>query len=107
MTTAVLLVVAHHWRALTIETRWRVLTNEGLETTARASENPLALFAKAERSRRRWRRRRSSTAHLRYGQLDPAVEQSLEIERPPLSDLDEAEIERLLAKYADIARGKW
>jgi hypothetical protein len=70
---------------------------------ASASENPLALFEKAERSRR-WRRRRH-TAHLRYGQLDPAIERSIEIERPPLSELDEAEIERLLAKHADTAEG--
>ncbi len=68
---------------------------------ARASENPLALFAKAERSRRR--RRQSSTPHLRYGWLDPVVERCLEIERPALSELDEAELERLLAKHADIA----
>jgi hypothetical protein len=65
------------------------------------SENPLALFAKAERSRRR--RRQSPTPHLRHGWLDPAVERSLEIERPALSEPDDAELERLLAKHADIA----
>jgi hypothetical protein len=73
----------------------------------RASENPLALFARAERTRRRRRRRRRENpiAHLRYGRLDPEIEQSLDIERPSLSDLDEAELERLLAKHADLAHG--
>jgi hypothetical protein len=70
---------------------------------ARASENPLALFAKAERTRRYRRRRRSSTPHLRYGWFERDVERSLELERPPLFEPDEAELERLLAKHADIA----
>jgi hypothetical protein len=80
-------------------------TNErGFETTARArAKNPLALFARAELSRRRRRRRQSSTPHLRYGWFDRDVEQSLEIERSALSEPDEAELERLLAKHADIA----
>jgi hypothetical protein len=67
------------------------------------AKNPLALFAKAERTRRYRRRRRSSTPHLRYGWFERDVERSLELERPPLFEPDEAELERLLAKHADIA----
>ena len=66
---------------------------------ASASENPLALFAKAEAPRRRRRKREAPVAHLRYGRFSRAVERSLEIERPPLSDLDGAELERLYARY--------
>jgi len=71
---------------------------------ARESENPLALFAKVERTRRYRRRRKSVVvAHLRYGQLDADVERSLELERPALVDLDAAELERLLEKHRDLA----
>jgi hypothetical protein len=34
-------------------------------------------------------------AHLRYGKFSRAVARSLELERPPLSELDAAELERL------------
>lgn len=73
--------------------------------SARASANPLALFAKAERPRRRRRRKALPTGHLRYGRLDPAIERSLDLERPPLPEIDAAEIERVCAKHADIRKG--
>lgn len=79
-----------------------IIRRNGSNDRARESENPLALFEAAESSygRRRRYRRGASVAHLRYGRLDPAIENSLEIVRPELSELDEAEIERL----AEIAR---
>jgi hypothetical protein len=91
--------------ASTTDSELLVGTNERRSRNyrARAGENPLALFAKAERTRRRRRRRQQPpTAHLRHGRLDQAVEQSLVIERAPLSNLDGAEIERLCTKHADI-----
>jgi hypothetical protein len=76
------------------------------KVNACASEkSPLALFAKAEAPRRPRRRREPQVAHLRYGHLEAAVERSLELERPELPDLDETELERLLAKHSDIREG--
>jgi hypothetical protein len=72
---------------------------------AGASEkSPLDMFAEAEAPRRR--RRGPAVAHLRYGRLHSDVERSLELERPELLDLDEAELERLFAKHSDIAEGR-
>jgi hypothetical protein len=70
-------------------------------------KSPLELFAKAARPRRRRTRRDPPTAHLRYGRFDGALEESLRIEWPELSDVDEAELDRLLVKHADIAGGSW
>jgi len=51
-----------------------------------------------------WRRRKAAgltgtTGHLKYGKFSRAVAKSLEIDRPPLSTLDAAELERLEARY--------
>ncbi len=77
--------------------------NERRETrksrdSARASENPLALFEEAERSRRRRKKREPETVHLVCGRIDP---ESGRLLRPALSKLDEAEIERLLKRFHD------
>jgi hypothetical protein len=73
---------------------------------ARATENsPLALFAEAEASRPSRRRREPPVAHLCYGRFDLEVERAIEIVRPELSDLEEAELQRLLAKHADTREG--
>lgn len=49
-----------------------------------------------------WRRRKAQgltsagqTAHIRYGKFSRAVVKSLELVRPPLSDLDAGELDRL------------
>ena len=55
-----------------------------------------------------WRRRKAQgltggpTAHLKYGKFSRAVVKSLDLERPPLSELDPAELARLEQKYEEL-----
>jgi hypothetical protein len=71
---------------------------------ARASENPLALFMKVER--RRKRAKREVVPHIKYGRFPRGIERMLERESLELSELGEPELERLLVKHADIAEGR-
>lgn len=55
---------------------------------------------------RRTRRKAAEVVpHLRHGRFPRDIERMLEREKPELSEPDEAELERLLAKHADIAEG--
>jgi len=55
-----------------------------------------------------WRRRKRNgehtgpIGHLKYGKFSRAVTRSLDLARPPLSELDPAELQRLESKYEDI-----
>jgi len=54
-----------------------------------------------------WRRRKrlgltGATGHLKYGKFSRAVVKSLDLERPPLSELDPAELARLEQKYEEL-----
>jgi len=54
-----------------------------------------------------WRRKKrlvagGPIAHIRYGRLSRAVERSLDLVRPPLSELDAVELARLEAKYEEL-----
>jgi hypothetical protein len=100
--------------------RGRLVSKQGHVThaaTARAREtaeyerdvDPLAILTQP-RPFRPWRRKRKKTAevvpHLRHGRFPREIERMLEREKPELSEPDEAELERLLAKHADIAGGR-
>ena len=43
--------------------------------------------------------------HIRHGRFPREIERMLERDKPELVEHDDAEIERLLAKHADIAEG--
>jgi hypothetical protein len=101
-----------HGLALSIE------GNESyLPTPARARENAdgyergvdaAFFFDQPQRSfwprrRRRRRKRAEVVPHLRHGRLPAEIERMLARPKPELVQPDDAEIERLLAKHADIA----
>ena len=44
--------------------------------------------------------------HIRHGRFPRAIERMLERPRPEFPEPDEAELERLLVKHAEIAGGK-
>jgi hypothetical protein len=51
-----------------------------------------------------WRRKKRAgltgpTGHLKYGKFSRAVEKSIDLVRPPLSELDAAELTRLEERY--------
>jgi hypothetical protein len=59
-----------------------------------------------------WRRRKAAgltgppTGHLKYGKFSRAVRNSLELQRPPLSELDAVELARLEQKYDSARTGR-
>jgi hypothetical protein len=78
----------------------RQLTSKPSEFPRERENSPLELLAEAKpQSRRKWKKR-EVVPHIRHGRFPRAVERYLEREKPPLSELDGAEIERLLAKHA-------
>jgi hypothetical protein len=67
--------------------------------------DPAAFVPQPFRPWRRWRRAKV-VPHLRHGRFPRDIERMLELKRSELSEPDDAELERLLAKHADIAEGK-